>query len=284
MRNFGKQFLTFLAGSGAFMAGPSGAGHAQAAALPLRGEGELVAGDTVRDVGRGSLLLQADSTMSIMFLNAGAPETVLRAAWRMNSPDAAELAVLAVGGVPARGAGEIRFRPDGSVDHISARGRTARGEFTLRFDNATDVAVSSRPPVPPARDDARRENGVSAAPMVDVVRHGEGLLTDAGGREIRFDRAHLVLGGNDDFVLVMHGDSQVEFRGTWAGDPRDNPVQLEVREAMGERSGGMGRAWLRERSWDRDWSFDRIELDGWDEDGRDGFRLYFATGDGAAER
>jgi hypothetical protein len=118
---------------------------------------------------------------------------------------------------------------------------------------------------------------------VDVVRFGEGMLVETGGREVRLDRARLILGENDEFRLLVEGDGRFEFTGFWAGDPRENPVQLELRGALGERSGGMGRVWLRERSWDRDWSLQRLELDGWTDDHGDTFRLHFEAGPGSGE-
>lgn len=257
----------------------AGVAQSQSVALPLRGEGELALGDTIKDVRQGAVLLQADSTAKVVVLESGMPRTLLVGTWRMADRSTAELAVREVfGSDVARGAGEIRFRPDGSVDHLAARGRADGREFTLRFDNALSVAMASRSlppprPAPQAGDHDFPWGGDWA--VVDAVRHGEGRLTDAAGREVRFDRARLTLGDNDEFLLVLDGDSRAEFAGAWEGDPRNSPVRLELREAIGEKRGGVGRAWLRERSWDRDWSFQRVELDGWDDAEGDAFTLYF---------
>lgn len=262
-----------------FPAAVAGPAAAQAVALPLNGEGELAIQDTVRDIAKGSVLLQADSTVKIVFIESGMPRTLLAGEWRMADRSTAELAVHEVlGSDIARGAGEIRFRPDGSVDHLAARGLADGREFTLQFDNAVSVAVAGDSagaprPVPRATDDAFPWGGAWA--VVDAARHGEGRLTDAAGREVRFDRARLTLGDNDEFLLVLDGGSRAEFAGTWEGDPRDSPVRLELREAMGTKMRGVGRAWLRERSWDRDWSFERVELDGWNPEGGDALTLYF---------
>jgi hypothetical protein len=270
----------------------AGVAQSQSVALPLRGEGELTMGDTIQDVRQGSVLLQADSTVKVVVVESGSPRTLLAGRWRMTDRSTAELAVQQVlGSDAARGAGEIRFRPDGSVDHLAARGRADGREFILQFDNAVSLAIAASEAMPV--DSAAYETGAlprsRPAPqggnhdfpwggdwaVVDAVRHGEGRLTDAAGREVRFDRARLTLGDNDEFLLLLDGDSRAEFAGTWEGDPRNSPVRLELREAMGEKRGGVGRAWLRERSWDRGWSFQRVELDGWDTQEGDAFTLYF---------
>jgi len=61
--------------------------------------------------------------------------------------------------------------------------------------------------------------------------------------------------------------------GTWSGDLRFGPVPLELREAFGGKVEGMGRVWIRDRSWDRDFTLERIELDGWSNGHR--FTMYF---------
>ena len=270
----------------------AGVAQSQSVALPLRGEGELTMGDTIQDVQQGSVLLQADSTVKVVVVESGSPRTLLVGRWRMTGGSTAELAVQKVlGSDAARGAGEIRFRPDGSVDHLAARGRADGREFILQFDNAVTLAIADSEAM--LVDSAAYESGAlppsRSAPqggnhdfpwggdwaVVDAVRHGEGRLTDAAGREVRFDRARLTLGDNDEFLLVLDGDSRAEFAGAWEGDPRNGPVRLELREAMGEKRGGVGRAWLRGRSWDRGWSFQRVELDGWDTQEGDAFTLYF---------
>jgi hypothetical protein len=109
--------------------------------------------------------------------------------------------------------------------------------------------------------------------VLDVTRRGEGRLQDSQGGDHPFDGARLRLGQNDEFQLVILGGSEYELAGTWSGDPRFSPVQLQLREAFGRRVGGMGRVWIRNRSWDRDWSFERVELDGWN--GEHQFALYF---------
>ena len=63
--------------------------------------------------------------------------------------------------------------------------------------------------------------------------------------------------------------------GRWSGDLRFGPVPLEVREADGHRVQGQGRAWIRDRSWDRDFSLERVEIDV--SDGEHEFSLYFDT-------
>ncbi len=259
---------------------------AQSVALPLRGQGEIELPDTVRDIWQGSVLLQADSSVKVVFLDAGTPRTILAGRWWMADRHTAELAVLSLlGNAQARGTGAIRFRPDGSVENLEARGLAGGRAFSLQFDNGTSVAIAG-----PVRADSRRlETGAAPRPqrpldefpwaggwaLLDVSRRGEGRMQEADGLEERFDRARLSLGDNDEFVLVLDGDTRAEFAGVWSGDPRDRPIHLELREAMGAKVGGVGRAWIRERSWDRDWSFDRVELDGWNDAGGDAFTLYF---------
>jgi hypothetical protein len=266
--------------------------QAQSVALPLDGEGELAMDDSVQDVRRGSVLLQADSSVKVVVLESGTPRTLVAGKWRLADRSTAELSVQEVlGSDSAHGAGEIRFRPDGSVGHLAARGRVDGREFTLHFENGVSIAMADsespaadsagyetgalppRRPGPPARDDTFPWGGDWA--VVDAVRHGEGRLTDPAGREERFDRARLILGDNDEFLLVLDGNSRAEVAGTWEGDPRSSPVRLKLREAMGEKMGGVGRAWLRDRSWDRDWSFQRVELNGWSDERGDTFTLYF---------
>jgi hypothetical protein len=109
--------------------------------------------------------------------------------------------------------------------------------------------------------------------VLDVARFGDGRLRDSAGLDQPIERAQLRLGGNDDFELVIFGDSTYSFAGTWSGDLRFGPVSLDVRRALGRRAEGTGRAWVRDRSWDHDRSFSRVELDGWS--GRYEFALYF---------
>jgi hypothetical protein len=265
--------------------------HAQAVALPLRGSGEVAVEDSIHAASQGSVLLQADSTVKVVFVTSGVPTTVLAGEWRMAGPSTAEFAVRQLlGNEAASGDGEIRFRPDGSVEHVAARGRAAGREFTLQFDNEAGIA-GRRPLVapdsvayetgrlpPPQRREARPEDDMPWGgewAVVDVSRHGEGRLTDAMGRELRFDRARLTLGENDEFRLVLDGEARIELAGTWEGDPRDNPVRLRLRESSGEKMAGVGRVWLRQRTWDRDWSFERVELDGWNDEGGDALTLSF---------
>lgn len=112
------------------------------------------------------------------------------------------------------------------------------------------------------------------APLVlDVTRMGEGRLQSSEGRDQQFYRARLRLGGNDEFQLVIFGDTTYQLAGTWSGDLRFGPISLDLREAFGRRVEGMGRAWIRDRSWDHDRSFERVELDGWNGDHE--FTFYF---------
>ena len=46
------------------------AGSGQAVALPLRGQGELDVPDGLQDVHQGSVLLEADSSVRIVFIDA----------------------------------------------------------------------------------------------------------------------------------------------------------------------------------------------------------------------
>ncbi len=112
-----------------------------------------------------------------------------------------------------------------------------------------------------------------ASVVLDVTRIGEGRFRDSEGRDHDVDRAQLRLGGNDEFELVIYGDSTYQFAGRWSGDLRFGPIPLDLREVFGRRVEGVGRAWTRDRSWDRDRSFDRVELDGWK--GSYEFSLYF---------
>ncbi|MGH7629544.1 MAG: hypothetical protein ACREOF_09140 [Gemmatimonadales bacterium] len=260
---------------------------AQAVALPLRGQGELELPHQVQDVRQGSVLLQADRTVSVVFIVAGVPRTFLTGRWRMTGDRTAHLAVHTVlGSNAAQGTGSVRFRPDGSVEDLEARGVAGGRAFTLHFENSTSVTLAG---VTPA-DSEPLETGAAPPPragnedwppwggnlaVLDVTRRGGGRLQDATIGEQRLDRARLVLGDNDEFVLVLDGDARAEFAGVWRGDLRHSPIQLELREAFGDEVGGVGRAWIRERSWDRDWSFERVELDGWNDAGGDAFTLYF---------
>jgi hypothetical protein len=92
-------------------------------------------------------------------------------------------------------------------------------------------------------------------------------------RVSRLGRWSRRLGGNGEFELLIFGEMTHEFAGTWSGDLRFGPISLDPREAFGRRVEGMGRAWVRERSSDRDRSFDWVELDGWN--GNREFALYF---------
>jgi hypothetical protein len=224
------------------------------------------------------VLLEADSSVRIVFIDAGTPRTVLAGRWRMADGRTAELAVDSlIGSNTARGTGAIRFRPDGSVDDLEARGVADGEQFALSFENSTTVAMADSPsPAPAPRAGSGEWLWAGSWAVLDVTRRGEGVMKDAAGREQRIDRARLTLGENDEFTLVLDGDTRAEFAGTWRGDLRDSPIQLRLREAMGEPVGGVGRAWIRDRSWDRDWSFERVELDGWDDGGGgDAFTLYF---------
>ena len=124
----------------------------------------------------------------------------------------------------------------------------------------------------PANDDESPAWGGSSL-VLDVARFGDGRLRDSDGRDQPLERAQLRLGGNDEFELVIFGDSTYDFAGTWSGDLRFGPISLDVRRALGHRAEGTGRAWVRDRSWDHDRSFSRVELDGWN--GSYEFTLYF---------
>lgn len=266
--------VSVLSGA-ALVAALAAPGRAQAVALPLRGQGELDVPDGVQDVYQGSVLLGADSSVKVVFIEAGTPRTVLAGRWRMADGRTAELAVHSVIGCDtARGTGALHFRPDGSVEDLEAHGTADGEQFALSFENSTTVAMADSPsPAPRAGNGEWLWAGSWA--VLDVARHGEGVMKDAEGRVQRFDRARLTLGENDEFLLVLDGDARAEFAGTWRGDLRASPVQLRLREAMGRTVDGVGRAWIRERSWDRDWSFERVELDGWNDEGGDAFTLYF---------
>ncbi len=125
------------------------------------------------------------------------------------------------------------------------------------------------------QDTARSQTAAwgGASLVLDVNRIGEGRLRDSEGRDQQVDRALLRLGGNDEFELVIYGDSTYQFAGIWSGDLRFGPISLDLREGFGRGVEGVGRAWVRDRSWDRDRSFDRVELDGWK--GNHEFSLYF---------
>ena len=251
----------------------------QAVALPLRGEGEIELPGQRYDLRAGSVLLQADSTVKMLFVDGGSLRTAFAGEWRRADARTIELAVLTLlGDRQARGAGRIRFRPDGAIDGLEVRGRAHGREFRARFTNATTTAalpVSERrePQAAPPADAARGgQPWGGTALVVDATRRGEGLLRSGDG-DYRLDRARLRLGQNDEFELVVSGETRQVLSGTWSGDPRFGPVPLEVREASGRRIEGTGRAWIRDRSWDRDFSFDRLELDGWN--GDEELSLYF---------
>src|SRR5262250_3010413 len=115
----------------------------------------------------------------------------------------------------------------------------------------------------PRGGQAQVVTGYGASVVLDVVRTGEGTLRDGEGQEHPVGRARLRLGGDDEFQLILYGDSTYEFAGTWSGDLRFSPISLDVRWALGGQAEGVGRAWVRDRSWDRDRSFERVELDVW---------------------
>jgi len=252
----------------------------QAIALPLRGEGELELADKQYNVRYGSVLLQADSSVKILFLDAGSLRTALVGEWRRSDARTIELAVLAVlGDRSARGAGLIQLRPDGSIDALDVRGQAAGRDFRARFENGLSTAAipvsegRERGADAPSSRDTDEWSWGGTSFVVDVSRRGDGRLQDSEGGDYRFDRARLRLGQNDEFQLVLLGDTKQVLAGTWSGDLRFGPVPLELREALGGRVQGMGHAWIRDRSWDRDFSLERVELDGWNGDYR--FALYF---------
>lgn len=261
----------------------------QAIALPLRGEGELELPDKQYNVRYGSVLLQADSSVKILFLDAGSPRTALVGEWRRSDARTIELAVLAVlGDRSARGAGRIQLRPDGSIDALDVRGQAAGRDFRVRFENGLSTAAipvsegREASPGPPSGRGTDEWSWGGTSFVVDASRRGEGHLLDSEGGDYRFDRARLRLGQNDEFQLVVFGDTKQVLAGTWSGDVRFGPVPLELREAFGRRVQGMGRAWIRDRSWDRHFSLEGVELDGWNGDHR--FALHFeakAPGDEA---
>lgn len=253
---------------------------AQAVALPLRGKGEFTLADKQYDLRYGSVLLQADSSLKILFLDSGSPRTIFAGEWRLSDPRTIQLAVHAVlGDRIALGTGRIRLRPDRSVDELEVHGQADGREFSARFENGVSTAAISSSErretgaLPPSGQSADEWPWAGTSFVLDVTRRGGGRLYDSEGGDYRFDRAQLRLGQNDEFQLVMLGDSRYELAGTWSGDLRFGPVPLELREAFGRRVQGMGRVWIRERSWDRDWSFERVEFDGWNGDHR--FALYF---------
>jgi hypothetical protein len=141
-----------------------------------------------------------------------------------------------------------------------------------RFAEAQAVSGGREVVARPANDDASPVWGGSSL-VLDVARFGDGRLRDSDGRDLALERAHLRLGGDDEFELVIIGDSTHDFAGTWSGDLRFGPISLDVRRALGHRAEGTGRAWVRDRSWDHDRSFSRVELDGWN--GSYEFTLYF---------
>jgi hypothetical protein len=118
--------------------------------------------------------------------------------------------------------------------------------------------------------------------LLDASRMGDGRLRDSEGHDLQIDRAELRLGGNNEFELVVTGDSTYDFAGTWTGDLRFGPISLDLRAAFGHRVGGMGRAWVQDASWDRDRTFNRVELDGWT--GGHAFQLYFDAETRTTER
>lgn len=256
--------------------------ESQAVALALRGEGELSLPDKQYDVRAGSVLLKSDSSMKVFFVNGGSLLTAFVGQWRRADANTIEFAVLDVPGERnARGNGKIRFRPDGSVDALDVRGQASGRQFSARFENGMSTAAltSTEQREPRAAPPPRSRQGEEEWPwggstyVVNVTQRGEGALQDKDGTGVRFDRARLWLGQNEEFQLILAGDSRYEVAGRWSGDLRFGPVPLEVREADGHRVHGMGRAWIRDRSWDRDYSLERVEIDG--SDGDHEFTLYF---------
>jgi hypothetical protein len=100
-------------------------------------------------------------------------------------------------------------------------------------------------------------------------------MKQADGREVRFERARLTLGANEEFMLVLEGKRPAEFGGVWRGELESGPVRLQLREAMDQSVGGVGRAWMVNRDPDGEWTFARVELDGWDDHDGDAFTLFF---------
>jgi hypothetical protein len=273
----------------AIMAAASPA-HAQTIALPLRGEGEFTLPDKQIDVRSGSVLLNADSSVKVFFIDAGALLTAFVGEWRRADARTVEFAVLDVPGQRnVQGNGRIHFRADGAIDALDVRGQADGREFSARFDSGMNTAAVSTAELRVSRQDPSPGQGSRAAPaprqdseewpwggslhLVDVTRRGEGVLQNSEGAEYHFDRARLVLGENDEFQLTIVGDTKMVLAGTWSGDLRFGPVPLDLREAFGGKVEGMGRVWIRDRSWDRDFTLERIELDGWSNGHR--FTMYF---------
>lgn len=253
---------------------------AQAVALPLRGKGEFTLADKQYDLHYGSVLLQADSSVKAFLLDSGSPRTIFAGEWRFSDPRTIRLVVHTVlGDRSARGSGRIHLGADGLIDALEVRGQAEGRDFSARFENGVSTAAISRSErretgaLPPSGQSADEWPWGGTSLVLDVTRRGEGRLHDSEGGDYRLDRARLRLGQNDEFELVILGDSTYELAGTWSGDLRFGPVPLELREAFGRRVQGMGRVWIRDRSWDRDFSLERVELDGWNGDHR--FALYF---------
>jgi hypothetical protein len=263
---------------------PARAG-AQSVTLPLRGEGELDLPSGIQPVGRGSVTLRAaDSGVRLVFVDAGTPRAVLAGRWRMADHRSAALEVDSlIESEIASGAGAIQFHPDGSVDELDISG-TADGEpFSIRFDNSTSIGLA-RPDTGAVETGAltpRSRAGdwpwATRWSVLDATHRGAGVLKHADGREVRFARARLTLGANEEFMLVLDGNRRAEFIGVWRRDLGSGTVRLQLREALGRPVGGVGRAWLDERELQHDPSFARVELDGWDDEAGDAFTLYFDT-------
>ena len=255
----------------------------QSVTLPLRGEGELDLPGGIHSVTRGSVVLRAeDAGLRLVFIDAGSPRAVLAGRWRMADHRSAALDVDSVmESRTAAGTGAIRFRPDGSVDEIDIRG-TADGErFSIRFENTTTLGVARPDTAPVETGSVTRRSGSTDWPwatrwaVVDAARTGAGLLKHADGREVRFVRARLTLGANEEFLLVLDGRRDAAFAGVWRGDLGSGFVRLQLREASGQEVGGVGRAWIVEPEPGRDRWFTRVELDGWDDENGDAFTLHF---------
>ena len=144
----------------------------------------------------------------------------------------------------------------------------------MRIDGLTLMLAAALAAGTIVLEPARAQTGSSSL-VLDVSRMGDGWLRDREGRDLPVGRARLRLGGNNEFDLVLVGDSTYRFAGTWSGDLRFGPISLDLREGLGRRVEGTGRAWVSDRSWDRDRSFSRVELDGWR--GRYEFTVYFDT-------